>query len=84
MIGRGMISLVVAVCLSACVTPQGVALSVLARELSTPDRGEQRFDLQGRPYQQYAEDRYDCLLRHDRLTHFVACMEARGYRWVKA
>ena len=71
--------LLLSVGLSGCVTPQGVALSVLARELSTPERGE----LQGRPYQQYAEDRYDCLLRHDRLSHFVACMEARGYRWVK-
>jgi hypothetical protein len=70
--------MLLSVCLLGCVTPKGVALSALARELSTPERGEQRFDLQGRPYQQYAEDRYDCLLRHDRLSHFVACMEARG------
>lgn len=71
-------------CLWGCMTPQGVAMSVLARELSTPDRGDQRFELQGKPYQEYAEDKYDCLLRHDRLSHFVACMEARGYRWVKS
>ena len=42
-------TLLLSVYLSGCVTPQGVALSVLARELSTPERGEQRFDLQGRP-----------------------------------
>ena len=49
---------------------------------ATPKRGDQRFDLQGRSYDQYAKDRYECLERHDRLTYFVACMEARGYRHV--
>ena len=49
---------------------------------ATPKRGDQRFDLQGRSYEQYAKDRYECLERHDRLTYFVACMEARGYRHV--
>lgn len=70
------------VCLLGCVTPQGVALSALARELSTPERGEQRFDLQGRAYQQYAEDRYDCLLRHDLALRSMH--GARGYRWIKS
>jgi hypothetical protein len=76
--------LLLAVCLSGCVTPEGVAMSILARELRTPERGEQRFELQGKPYQEYAQDRYDCLLRHEQLSLFVACMEARGYRRVKS
>ena len=77
-------TLLLAVCLSGCMTPEGVAMSILARELRTPERGEQRFELQGKPYQEYAQDRYDCLLRHERLSLFVGCMEARGYRRVKS
>lgn len=49
---------------------------------ATPKRADQRFDLPGKSYDQYAKDRYECLERHDRLTYFVACMEARGYRHV--
>jgi hypothetical protein len=59
-----------------------VALVTVLCGCATPKRGDQRFDLQGRSYDQYAKDRYECLERHDRLTYFVACMEARGYRHV--
>ena len=32
---------------------------------------------------QLRQDRYECMQRHDRLSNFIACMEARGYRHVK-
>ena len=41
------VPMLLSVCLLGCVTPQGVVLSSLARELSTPERGEQRFDFRG-------------------------------------
>ena len=32
---------------------------------------------------QFRQDRYECMTKHDKLTNFIACMEARGYRHVK-
>ena len=49
---------------------------------AAPKRSDHRCDFHGKSYDQYAKDRYECLDRHDRLTYFVACMEARGYRHV--
>jgi hypothetical protein len=57
-----------------------IGLMVVLAGCATPERGAQRFDLQGKTYEEYGRDRYDCLERHDRLSYFVACMEARGYR----
>ena len=59
-----------------------IALATVLCGCATPKRGDQRFNLQGKSYEQYAKDRYECLERHDRLSYFVACMEARGYRHV--
>lgn len=49
-----------------------------------PTRLEQAFTpAPGKTDQQMAQDRYECMQRHDRLSNFVACMEARGHKHMK-
>jgi hypothetical protein len=48
-----------------------IALATVLCGCATPKRGDQRFNLQGKSYEQYAKDRYECLERHDRLSYFV-------------
>jgi hypothetical protein len=61
-----------------------VAILFAALAACAPTRIEQVFTpAPGKTDQQLAEDRYDCIQRHDRLSNFIACMEARGHKHVK-